>query len=234
MDAAVALAILEGLRDADRPEEYLEDEDPSITLPRRLGLSDVVGQGIRRYDVEARRGRRVPESEVADLVSLVIRRGDADEVFHDVGRALAARDPSRGLLRRVAPHALRMRLARREVKRRIRRLFGPGVARFERGSFQMVGLDVPFIDADPGGEVAEILTGLCEGIVENVTSRPATIRRLRASSPEGPTDRWEILDGPRDGEGSAVPPSSQELPVAGASADGEGDGPTGLDGGIGA
>lgn len=194
VDSAVALAILEGLRDADRPDEILQDEDLTITLPRRLGLSDVVGNGIRRYGQEARRGRRVPESEVADLVALVIRRGDADEVFRDVGRALARRDPNKGLLLRVAPGRLRMRLARREVHRRLKRLFGPGVARFEKGSFKLIGLDVPFVDADPGGEVCEIVTGLCEGIVEEVTSRPVRVRRWRSSTPEGPSDRWEIRD----------------------------------------
>jgi len=221
VDSAVALAILEGLRDADRPEEFLEDEDLTITLPRRLGLSDVVGNGIRRYDQEARRGRRVPESEVADLVALVIRRGDADEVFRDVGRALARRDPNKGLLLRVAPGRLRMRLARREVRRRLRRLFGPGVARFEKGTFKLVGLDVPFTDADPGGEVCEIVTGLCEGIVEEVTTRPVRIRRWRSQTVAGPTDRWEIreLMG-ESGNGASEPGQVGAVELTGGDVDG--------------
>ena len=207
VDAVVALAILEGLRDADRPEEFLEDEDLSITLPRRLGLSDVVGQGIRRYEEEVRKGRRVPESEVSDLVALVIRRGDADEVFREVGRALAGRDSTKGLLTRLAPGGLKGLLARREVKKRLRRLFGPGVARFEKGTFKLVGVDVPFADADPAGEVCEIVTGLCEGIVQEVTAKPVTVRRLRNRTENGFSDRWEIGETPSDSDnkGRAIP-----------------------------
>ncbi len=210
VDAAVALAILEGLRAADRPEEYLEDEDLSITLPRRLGLSDVVGRGIRRYDEEARRGRRVAESEVADLVALVVRRGDADEVFHGVGRSLAERDPARGLLRYVAHRGLRMRLARREVSKRLRKLFGPGVARFEKGAFNLVGIDVPFLQADPGGEVGEILTGLCEGIVQDLTAEPVTIRRSRSFADGGPQDHWMLGEDGSDGARLAEAPAASE------------------------
>ncbi len=215
VDAAVALAILEELRAADRPEEYLEDEDLTITLPRRLGLSDVVGRGIRRYDADVRRGRRVSESEVADLVALVARRGDADELFHGVGRSLAERDPARGLLRRVAHRGLRMRLARREVKRRLRKLFGPGVARFEKGAFNLVGLDVPFLEADPGGEVGEIVTGLCEKIVQDVTAERVTIRRSRSVADGGYRDQWMLGDDGADGaRHMEAPRNAKEIDAA--------------------
>ena len=54
------LILLETLRDRDRPEEVLEDEDVSVSLPRRLGLSDVVMVQIRRFQEERLepRGRR--------------------------------------------------------------------------------------------------------------------------------------------------------------------------------
>jgi hypothetical protein len=40
--AVVALTLLEVIRAQDLPTEVLEQEDTSVTLPRRLGLSDVV------------------------------------------------------------------------------------------------------------------------------------------------------------------------------------------------
>ena len=39
ISAAVALTLLEVIRFQDAPTEVLESEDPSHTMPRRLGLS---------------------------------------------------------------------------------------------------------------------------------------------------------------------------------------------------
>src|SRR5688572_13059487 len=88
--ARVALALLEGLRDLDRPVEVLDDEDVTLTMPRRFGLSGVVDAQIRRYEREARHGRRVPAAEVEDLMRLATRRGDSEELFTRVGRSLTA------------------------------------------------------------------------------------------------------------------------------------------------
>ncbi|MGZ7236654.1 hypothetical protein ACXWOK_10690, partial [Streptococcus pyogenes] len=43
------LILLETLRDMDRPEELLEGEDLTASMPRRLGLSDVVYLQIHRF-----------------------------------------------------------------------------------------------------------------------------------------------------------------------------------------
>jgi hypothetical protein len=111
----VALALLEALRDQDRPGEVLDDEDLTVTLPRRFGLSDVVDSQIRRYQEDARRTRRVPEGEVRDLIRLVSRRPDSEGLFRDVGRSLSeSREGAgwrRALPRRAAyPRSLRAAL----------------------------------------------------------------------------------------------------------------------------
>lgn len=172
----VALALLECLRAADRPDEYLADEVPSVTLPRRLGLSDVIGKEIRKYEEEAKRGRRVAESAVGDLVGLVVRRGDSDEVFRRVGQRLAAGSRRRGVFAAIAPKKLRLALARRASSRRIGVLFGERFATFEKTDFAFTGNRVPFIDVDPGAEVCEIVSGLCEETLREYTGQEARVR----------------------------------------------------------
>ncbi len=83
------LALLEAVRTHDRPVEVLEDEDLTVSLPRRLGLSDVVLSQIRRYEAEVAAGRRVPMPELVDLLRLVLRRPDAAEILMDAGRDVA-------------------------------------------------------------------------------------------------------------------------------------------------
>jgi len=186
----LALAILEGLRAADRPEEYLQDENPSITLPRRLGLSDVIGNEIRRYQEDVRKGRRVPEAQVEGLIGLVTRRDDAGLVFRRVGRALAQASRKNGTVRGMMPGSIRMALARRALVRRLRHYFGEAFAKFAKGGFDLTGRNVPFLDAESGGEACEIVSGLCEGVLEEYTgeSGPLTYQVLDVGSR---TVRWE-------------------------------------------
>ena len=123
VQSRVALAILETLRTQDLPEEILDDENVTITLPRRLGLSDVIEAQIRRYRADARLRRRIPEREVMDLLRLVVRRPDSEDVFLEVGRALYPQ-ASTGRRRRFLPRGMALSLARGRAQRELRRLFG--------------------------------------------------------------------------------------------------------------
>ena len=76
--AALAVALLEATRSHDRPDEVLEDEDITISMPRRLGLSGVVETQIQRYETAVREGRRLPLDEFVNLLKLVLRRPDAE------------------------------------------------------------------------------------------------------------------------------------------------------------
>ena len=60
------LLLLETMRDMDRPEELLEDEDLTTSLPRRLGLSDVVMVQIRRLQGEGKQNRLQTAASVVE------------------------------------------------------------------------------------------------------------------------------------------------------------------------
>ena len=61
------LTLLEVLRDQDSPNEVLEDENVSVTMPRKLGLSDVVDKQIRIYRDMVKQRIRRSDDEVRDL-----------------------------------------------------------------------------------------------------------------------------------------------------------------------
>ena len=87
--AEFPLALLESVRAHDHPGELLEEEDVTVSLPRRLGLSDVVDTQIRRYESTQRAGRTVSLNEVFALIRLVLRRPDAELILRETGRRIA-------------------------------------------------------------------------------------------------------------------------------------------------
>lgn len=118
---AVAVALLEALRSSDTPEEVLEDEDVQQSLPRRLGLSEVVDTQIRRYRELNEQKITMSGRELADLFVLVARRPDAEAVFERAGSRLTRRRLEAGRLRRgmasaPLPHRLQEHLALRTAR----------------------------------------------------------------------------------------------------------------------
>jgi hypothetical protein len=83
------LALLESVRAHDRPGEILEDEDLSVSLPRRLGLTGVVERQMNQYHQAARRGKKVSLDDVAGLTHLVLRRPDAEPIMRETGQRIA-------------------------------------------------------------------------------------------------------------------------------------------------
>ncbi len=77
VSALVALTFLEVIQASDRPFEVFEEEDTSITMPRRLGLNDVVERRIRNYEKETKKGRKISDEEFVDLVKLSLHRSTA-------------------------------------------------------------------------------------------------------------------------------------------------------------
>jgi hypothetical protein len=125
--AAFPIALLESVRAHDRPGEILEDEDLTVSLPRRLGLTGVVDTQIRRYQSAQREGRRIRLDEAMGLVRLVMRRPDAEPILRETGQRMAhwhfRRTPQ--LWRRVlhrGPARLAIRAARRAAVRTLRAL----------------------------------------------------------------------------------------------------------------
>jgi hypothetical protein len=205
----VALRLLEVMRDQDVPPEVLQDEDPTVTLPRRLGLSDVVGRQIRTYREDVRRGARLSDGELRDLLRLVIRRPDAAEIFFRVGESLAGDEPAGW--RRFLPQRVALALARTRVQRRLKFLFGRSMGGFGRGSFSVEGRALLFIQADPAGHACALLSGLCKGSLERATGRKAVVTHSLCQSRRDALCRWEghLLDVPanRASDEGPVPPN---------------------------
>ncbi|TVP45472.1 MAG: hypothetical protein EA350_09085 [Gemmatimonadales bacterium] len=190
IDARVALALLETLQREDLPEEVLVDENLSITLPRRLGLSHVIHSQVRRYREEVRHNRRVPEAEVVDLIRLVARRPDAARVFREVGRALGS--DIRPGWRRVLPRRLALGSSRRRAGKLLRSLFGRGVVRLPRGEPRIVAGSDLLHSADPSGSACVMVTGIVEGVVGASTRIPLRVRQVGCSGKGDPACAWEI------------------------------------------
>jgi hypothetical protein len=190
VQAVVALRLLEVMRDLDLPQDLLEDEDPTQTMPRRLGLSDVVERQIRTYKEDVRRRVRLSDDEVRGLFRLVIRRPDGGEVFHQAGRLLAT--GSRGMgWRRLVPRRARFALARMHTARTLQRLFGRPIGGFGRGPFVVEGRALFFIECDPGGDACHLLSGFCQETLEQTIGGAATVRHTLCQSRGDELCRWE-------------------------------------------
>lgn len=155
----LALTLLDTLRLRDRPEEFLMQEDPSVTLPRRLGLSTVVSSQIGRYEQAVKTREQLREDEVAPLVALVLRREDAVEVLTTVGERLASDSVGHLGWKRALPGGLRTWAGSRQVGSALKGLF-PGVkVTSDRGVMVLSGRDHFLIRAAPGGEACAVVSG---------------------------------------------------------------------------
>lgn len=129
--AALPLALLQSTRAHDRPGEVLEDEDLSLSLPRRLGLSTVVERQIRHYETAAKSGKRVSSDEFFSLLKLVLRRPDAETILRETGARVAQRQFAnvsgfKLKLLRFLPRALLLRSVRSASARLLRNISGDG------------------------------------------------------------------------------------------------------------
>lgn len=186
----MALRLLEVLRDLDHPGEILEDENPSVTMPRRLGLSDVVERQIRTYREDVKKRTRLTDAEIRDLFRLVTRRPDANEIFLRAGRTLADVEEGRGW-RRMMPRRIALALARSRVRRRLTALFGRRIGGFGRGSFSVEGRSLLFVEADPGGAACALVSGLCQATLEHATGRGAAVQHVLCQARGDALCRWE-------------------------------------------
>jgi hypothetical protein len=190
VQALVALRILEVMRGLDLPTEVLEDENPTRTMPRRLGLSDVVDRQIRTLREDVRRGARVSDEEVRGLIRLVVRRPDAENVFKQAGRLLAEGNRSLGW-RRLLPRRMRFSLARARARRGLQRLFGRPIGGFGRGPFTIEGRALFLIACDPRGAACHLLSGFCEETIGQMMGGAALVTHTSCEARRDPLCRWE-------------------------------------------
>lgn len=188
--AVVALRLLEVMRDLDLPMEFLEDEDPTQTIPRRFGLSDVVDRQIRTYREDARKRVRLTDEEIQGLFRFVIRRPDSTAVFHRVGRLLAERQrPPRFV--RILPKAIQFAVARSRARKTLKHLFGRSLGGFGRGPFIIEGRSLIFIDTDPGGDACHLLSGFAQETLEQTMGGTVRVAHTLCQGRSDDLCRWE-------------------------------------------
>lgn len=173
--ADLPLAILESVRQHDRPSEVLEDEDLSASLPRRLGLTGVVESQIHRYQVARKRRERVPAEDVANLLKLVLRRPDAEAILREAGHGVARHYGREPLYRvagiaRLLPDAVSSRIAKRTVQRLMARIGGGARLRVTRSPLR-VEVDDPVTARDRLGLACVLYGAAIEEAVQHATGR---------------------------------------------------------------
>ena len=193
---AVPLALLEAVRAHDRPGEYLEDEDLTVSLPRRFGLTGVVGTQIQRYEAAQKAGRAVSLNEVMGLIRLVLRRPDAEAILTDTGRRIARwhfrRRPGAwvALLHR-APNVFGMRSARRNADRALRAIHaGSTVEVLKPFTIRVRECAIARLPESPSG--CALHTGLLEEIVLLCTGKARRVTHTRCIARGGETCVWEL------------------------------------------
>ena len=164
------------MRDYDRPEEVLEEEDITLSMPRRLGLSEVVRVQIVRFTEEVRQKRPQVASQVEDLFRLVIRRPDADEIFVEAGERIALRywEARSGGVRSfvsLLPRPLKMMWALGAGRRMLADLVGPTKFRITRKPPRLRIDQSLSASADPGGAACAFYVGAFGKILELYTGR---------------------------------------------------------------
>lgn len=188
------LTLLEVLRDQDSPNEVLQDENISVTMPRKLGLSDVIDKQIRIYRDKVKQRARMSDEEVRDLMRLVVRRPDARQVFSRAGAKLAERNESAGRrgMARVLPRSVALRMARRATSKGLRRLFGRSMGGFAPGPFVLEGRGLLFHESDPSGSACQFITGYCQGTLDGRVGGDYQVVHSQCQSLGNPTCRWTV------------------------------------------
>jgi hypothetical protein len=193
------LALLESIRDHDRPGEVLEDEDLSASLPRRLGLTGVVEGQIHKYEQAYRRGRRVPAAEVLNLMRLLLRRPDAEEILRQAGHQIARRHfhgvPGAwvGMLR-LLPRRMAFISIRRSARRMLRRIVGAGEVHVVGRPLSLRAANLLGASGDEADAVAHVCTGALEELVELYLHERATLRREPGDGRPGLVWEWSLAD----------------------------------------
>ncbi|MGI9629214.1 MAG: hypothetical protein ACR2QM_20490 [Longimicrobiales bacterium] len=189
--AEVALALLEAIQQQDHPEEVFRDENVSETMPRRLGLSDVINTQVRLHRENARKRQKLTDSELDELMRLVTKRPDAPEIFFEVGARLA-NDLTGGAFR-VLPGAVRTFVVKRRVSARLKRLFGRRLVRFVSGPFNLEGVAGPFAHVDPTGQACQVIAGFCQTALSDALSQETLVVEQACKARGDAACRWSSV-----------------------------------------
>ena len=186
----VGLRLLEVVRDRDLPDELLEQEDPAKTIPRRLGLSDVVDRQISAYRDDVRNGVHLTDQGIKDLFTMVNRRSDSDEVFLKTGRDLVeVQFPFRW--GHIFSESIQYMLARVYLRRHVEHLFGRRILSFTEGPLTVEVQGLFFRVGDPEGSACYLISGICQRILEQIGHTSAEVSHTLCQARGDDRCRWD-------------------------------------------
>ena len=187
------LALLETVRDQDRPVELLEDEDLSVSMPRRLGLTGIVSTQIQRYEAAVASGARVPVLELTSLLQLVLRRPDAEPILRETGRRVTrlrlgndAPFIARALRRFSSLVFIPIRSA---AKRLLRGIAGEAIVELAK---PLVVRIRPSYTASLAASACVLYTGALEELITLYMGHPGTIVHHRCTARGDAVCEWRI------------------------------------------
>lgn len=194
------LLLLQTMRDMDRPAEVLEDEDVTVSLPRRFGLSDVVTRQILRFEEEVRRGRMQSAEDLEALIRLVVRRPDAEAIFREAGHRMALHawaDRATTTRRAVQwmPRPVATLTAVRAVRRLFRQLVGGGRLRVHRRPVELHLAPSLTARADPTGMACAFYSGALEELLTRYTGRVYRVVHERCQTRGAERCEWTVRVG---------------------------------------
>ena len=194
--AALPLALLQSTRAHDRPGEVLEDEDLSVSLPRRLGLSGVIESQIRQYETAARGGKRVSAEEFNNLLKLVLRRPDAEPILRETGARVAQRQFERASptvlkLLRILPRAATYAAIRRATKRLLRNISGANVTVSGKPMHARM-TESPLAMMEPPGTACALYAAAFEEIASLYLGRKANVAQTHCATNGGGYCEWRL------------------------------------------
>lgn len=192
--ALVGLSLLEVIRKLDLPTEVFASEDPTQTMPRRLGLSDVVDQQIRIFREKVRKRERITDQQAHDLFHLVLRRPDSEEAFFEAGEMLAGQTKPWKGLESIYPRRALYSLARRQTRRRLKSLFGRDLGGFAHGPYTLEAKGHFLLDFDPGGDACALVTGLAGSILSRYLGGEVEVRHTSCEARKHDLCRWVLSE----------------------------------------
>jgi hypothetical protein len=194
--AILPLFLLEAVHAHDRPDEILEDEDLTVSLPRRLGLTGVIDTQKRRYESAVKSGKKVPLEEFASLVRLVLKRPDAEAILRDTGHRMAnhhfRRVPESYIkLLRALPHRL---LVSRWVRAARRLLLQMGGADVE-GTARPLAFKLhpaPLAMLEPAGTTCVMYGAALEQLAELYSTNRPAVTHSHCAAQSGDVCEWSL------------------------------------------
>ena len=85
-------------------------------------------------------------------------------------------------------------LSRRQVRKRIRALFGRHIGGFAHGPFNLEAKGHFLLDLDPGGDGCALITGLSQAVLSRNLRRPVKVTHTSCEARKQELCRWVVSD----------------------------------------